>query len=271
MPPPRVRRHYHVHFDLVDNFHDEWPENFVGRSRRAFLRQAMSNADTLSACSHSLCDRVRELTGREPAYAPNGAPVDRFARFSQADGLALRGKLGLDGKFVIGFIGNHGADFDGMATLLDAFVMARASRADLALLIVGPDSDKLAKARGLGRDQGVWIIGPVAPDDVPPYFLACDAGVHPYDLRPLTHDATPLNVIEFSACAKPVLCNPLREMQRLALPNVRFTRDGSAPAWTEAFLDPARFAPFDSNALARAIEPFQWSHSADVIRAEMGL
>jgi glycosyltransferase involved in cell wall biosynthesis len=271
LPPPRGQRDYHVHFDLVDNFHDEWPTGLVGNSRRRFVREAMRNCDTLSGSSHSLCDHAERLTGRKAVYAPNGAPIERFERFTDADGKAIRERLGLGGKFVVGFIGNHLMDFDGMETLLGAFVKARESRPELALLIVGPGSDKLSGPRRLGREQGVWAIGAVPPDDVPAYFLACDAGVHPYDIRPLTHDATPLNVVEFSACGKPMLCNPLRELQRLALPNVRFARDGSVAAWAHALADPATFDRFDANALRHAVEPFNWAHSAEVVRKEMGL
>lgn len=271
LPPPRGKRDYHVHFDLVDNFHDEWPDGLVGRSRRAFLRQAMRNADTLSGSSHSLCDHAELLAGRQAAWAPNAAPTDRFARFTNEDGTEIRTRLGLSGRFVIGFVGNHNMEFVGTRILLEAFSKARERRPELALLLVGPGSETFTTDCGIGRDQGVWSIGPVPPDEVPAYFRACDAGIHPYDLRPLTHDATPLNVIEFSYCAKPMLCSPLRELQRLALPNLRFAKDGSVQAWACALSDPATFADFDRDALALAIAPFDWRLSADVIRREMGL
>src|SRR5690606_35294115 len=114
-------------------------------------------------------------------------------------------------------------------------------------------------------------IGPVPPEDVPVYFLACDAGVHPYDPQPLTHDATPLNVVEFGLCGKAMLCNPLRELQRMAWPNLRFTSDATPEAWASALADPASFAEFDRAALAGMVQPFDWKLSADVIRREMGL
>ncbi len=271
LPQPPSRRGYRVHFDLVDNFYDEWPAGIVGDSRRRFAADIMRNADTLSASSHSLCEHAQLVAGRVAAYAPNGAPHERFRNVSHADAERVRETLGLEGRFVVGFIGNHHMPFDGMATLLDALQQARRTRPDLALMIVGPGADRLAGPAGLGRDEGVWAVGPVAPDDVPAYFMACDAGVHPYDMRPLTHDATPLNVIEFSVCGKPMLCNPLRELQRLALPNLRFTPDGSVQAWARALADPATFADFDSSALGVAVAAFDWCRSASVLRAEMGL
>lgn len=264
VPPPPGRRDWRAHFDLVDNFHDEWPDTISGRSRRAFLRDAMRNCDTLSASSQSLCDHAETLTGRRAAYAPNGAPVERFARVTEANARQIRERLGLERRFVIGFIGNHEMPFDGKDLLVRAFSAARLQRPDLALLVVGPGSGSLSA-------DGIHAVGPVPPDEVAPYFFASDAGVHPYDLRPLTHDATPLNVVEFGMAARPMLCNPLRELQRLALPNVRFTVDDSVEAWAAALADPATFAAPDAAALAAAMAPFDWRRSAEVIRQEMGL
>jgi glycosyltransferase involved in cell wall biosynthesis len=271
LPPPREKRPWRVHFDLVDNFHDEWPDTVVGRSRKRFLREALIRCESLSACSHGLCELAARLTGRNAAYAPNGAPLERLRNVPPKRARALRAELGLEGRFVLGFIGNHNMPFDGMARLIEAFTAARANRSDLALLIVGPGSDKLTLHLGLGPEQGVHAVGPVPPDNVAEYFAACDAGVHPYDPSPLTHDATPLNVIEFSAAGKPVLANPLRELQRLALPNVRFTRDESPDAWAQALADAQSFAPIDQSALAGTVEAFDWTRSADAIAAEMGL
>lgn len=269
MPEKPGRRPYRVHFDVIDNFHDEWPDNtVVGRSRRAFLREAMCRADTLSACSHSLCEYAERLTGRKAAYAPNGAARQNLLSCPPANAAAVRERLGLNGRFVIGFIGNHLMPFDGMGQLLDAWVQARASRPDLALMIVGPGSDKIAGPRGLGPKDGVHLVGPVKPDEVPAYMWACDAGVHPYVPRPVTHDATPLNVVEFSTCGRPMLSNPLRELQRLAWPNIRFA-EANAEAWATALADPATFAPFDIPLLARAVESFDWDRSAMVVEQQM--
>ncbi|MBX3475404.1 MAG: glycosyltransferase [Planctomycetes bacterium] len=270
LPPKPERRRYRVHFDVIDNFYDEWATGIVGRSRRKFLQEAMRRADTLSACSHSLCDYAHRLTGRHAAYAPNGAARANLLDCTPEKAKAVRDRLGLAGRFVVGFIGNHRMAFDGMEMLLDAWLNARASRPDLALLVVGPGSDRVAGPRGLGPPEGVHCVGPVAPDDVPAYIHACDAGVHPYVPRPVTEDATPLNVVEFSTCGKPMLCNPLRELKRLAWPNLRFAEANPA-AWAAALADPATFGPFDKDALQDAVATFDWSRTVDVIRKEMGL
>jgi len=270
LPPPPQRRRYRVHFDVIDNFYDEWGNGFVARSRRRFLQEAMRRADTLSACSHSLCDYAHRLTGRHAAYAPNGASRANLLGCPPEAGLALREKLGLQDRFVVGFIGNHRMSFDGMEMLLDAWMQARASRPELALLIVGPGSDRIAGPRRIGVEEGVYCIGPVPPDEVPAYIQACNAGVHPYTPRPVTEDATPLNVVEFSTCGKPMLCNPLRELKRLAWPNLRFAA-ARADEWARALADPATFGQFDQSELSRLVEIFDWDKTAEVVRKEMGL
>lgn len=262
--PPR-RRELKVHFDLVDNFHDEWPDTLIGRARQSFLRDALRNADSLSAASLSLRDHAEGLADRPAAYAPNGAPDSES---KDADARAIRKQFRLEGRFVVGFICNHDMEFDGKERLVRAFTRARLSRPELALLVVGPGTDKVTN---LAQDAGIVPIGPVSPNEVASYFQACDAGVYPFEIGPAAQYALPLNVLEFSKHCKPVLSMPLKELQRQALPNVRFTVDDSVEAWAAALADPATFAPPDQAALAAAMVPFDWRRSAEIIRQEMGL
>lgn len=270
LPPKPEHRKYRVHFDVIDNFYDEWHGGLVAHSRRKFLQDAMGRADTLSACSHSLCEYAERLTGRQAAYAPNGAARANLLNCPPERGRQVRDKLGLGGKFVVGFIGNHRMAFDGMEMLLDAWLNARAARPDLALLIVGPGSDRVAGPRRLGPAEGVHCLGPVKPEEVAAYIQACDAGVHPYVPRPVTEDATPLNVVEFSTCGKPMLCSPLRELKRLAWPNLTFAAH-NADEWGRALANPATFAKFDPADLSSRLHVFDWDQTAEVVRKEMGL
>lgn len=270
LQPAPGRRKYRVHFDVIDNFHDEWRGGVVARSRRRFLQDAMRRADTLSACSHSLCEQAEELAGRRAAYAPNGAARAALLQCPPEQGARVRARLGLEGRFVVGFIGNHRMAFDGMEMLLDAWLVARAARPELALLVVGPGSDRVAGPRRLGPAEGVHCVGPVKPDEVAAYLHACDAGVHPYVPRPVTEDATPLNVVEFSTCGKPVLCSPLRELKRLAWPNLTFAAH-NADEWGRALANPATFPKFDPDDLASRLHAFDWDRTAEVVRTEMGL
>lgn len=267
--PPRERA-YRLHFDVIDNFHDQWPNTRVGRARREFHREQLRRADSVSASSLQLCDYVQRLADRPAVYIPNGAPLAEMRRVPRAEAEAIRERYGLRDRFVIGFIGNHTMPFYGMERLVRGFMQARTKRPELALLVVGPDGDRALRYCA-GEADGVFVTGPVPVERVGAYFQACDAGAHPYDPRPQTHDAMALNVIEFSACNKPVLSNPLTEFQRLALPNVRFTDGAAIRDWAAALADPASFAAFDEDALQRALQPFDWDRSADLLAGAMGL
>lgn len=267
---PPERRDYKLHFDVIDNFHDHWDNTRVGRARREFHAEQLRRADTVSASSLQLCDYVQRLSGRQAVYIPNGAPLAEMRGVADHDVAAIRQRFSLDGRYTIGFIGNHTQDYYGMERVVRAFALAHKKRPELALLVVGPDGDSALKYCE-GEADGVLIVGSVSPNDVPAYFHACDAGVHPYDLRPQTHDAMALNVIEFSAAEKPVLSNPFKEFRRLALPNVRFTNSDSIGDWADALMNPESFGTFDKPALRERIADFDWEQSGQKLGATMGL
>ena len=267
---PALTRDHRVHFDVIDNFHDEWPQTRTGRSRRAFHIECMRRADSISASSLEQCDYVRRLTGREAAYVPNGAPLAEARAVSTEQAAAIRARLGIEKRFVIGYIGNHAMPFNGVERIARAFKIAHARRPDLALMIVGPGGQRALNFCD-GAKDGVHVDGAVPPDEVTAYFRTADAGAHPHDLIPVTHHAMALNVLEFAAAGKPVLANPLREFQRLRLPNVRFTDGDSVADWAAALSDPASFAPFDRAALDAAMVDFDWQRSADKLAAVMGV
>ncbi len=267
---PPQRRAYRCHFDLVDNFFEEWPDTITDRSRKAFLRDVMRRADTLSTMSLTMCDKVEAFTGRRPLYLPNSADIEGIAAWPRAGAKALRARLGLEGRRVAGFIGNHSMHFDGMEMLLDAWLPAHRKDPGLALLIVGPGSDKLTRPRGLGPEQGVHVVGPVPANEVWNYFLACDLGLHTYTPNPVTNDATPLNVVEFGACGIPMLATALTELSRIALPHVRLLPYDAA-AWTRALLEETSFTPPDSRRLTEAMRTFSWRENSKKLAQAMEL
>ncbi len=270
LPPESGRRSYRVHFDLVDNFFDGWPDSFVGRSRKRFLGDAMLRADSLSAISHCLCDRVEEFIGRRPEYVPNGVALDEIKAWAPERAAAARARHSLQGKMALAYIGNHIADFDGTEMLVEAFLRARNTRPDLALLLIGPGSDRVPRARGIGLDQGVHVVGPVRTEEIWDYFHAADLGLLPFVLEPGTHHSLPLKVLEFGAAGKPLLATPLHELKRLALPHVRFAPH-DAEAWSRALLYDGTYKQPDRALLESALRLFSWDAATDALMNAMGL
>jgi glycosyltransferase involved in cell wall biosynthesis len=270
LPPPPGRRSYRVHFDLVDNFFDGWPDTVTGLSRKRFMRDAMLRADSLSAISHCLCDRVEEFIGRRPAYVPNGAALDEIRAWPPERSAAVRARYSLQGKRVLAYIGNHVEGFDGTIMLVDAFLKARETRPDLALLLIGPGSERVPRARDLGAAQGIHVVGPVPTDEIWDYFHAADLGLLAFILEPGTHHSLPLKVLEFGAAGKPMLATPLHELKRLQLPHVRFAPYDSE-AWRNALLDEATYAKPDPAILAAALSSFSWDAATEELLKVMGL
>jgi len=172
----------------------------------------------------------------------------------------LRRSLGLDGKFVIGYVGNLGS-YTGVDFLLDAFRAVRQRIPEAALLLVGPAEywrDRIEAARG----EGVIWTGPVAPGEVAEYFNALDVGVLAQEKTLGTELAFQIKVVEYSACRKFVVSTPLLTWERLAWPNV-FLAELRIDAWVDALLRACRaewrpewdalVAPYDWNALADRI------------------
>jgi len=269
LPPTAGRRPYRAHFDLVDNFIDEFGDTRVGRSRRRFLLDAILAVDSLSAVSPRLCDRVEALTGRRPAYVPNGAALDEIRAWPEERAARVRERLGLGGKKVLTYIGNHMASCDGMDMLWDAFREARKSRPDLALIIVGPSPDREGRRPPRDVPDGVHVVGPVPTASVWDYFHAADVGLLPFVLSPGTHDSLPLKVLEFGAAGKPMLVTPLSNLRSLELPHVKFVAHDAA-AWTRALLDEATYVKPDGARLDEALKPYRWEKATDALIEAMG-
>jgi len=132
---------------------------------------------------------------------PNG--VDRARFHPGIDGRAVRRELGLEGAFVVGFVGWirpwHGVD-----RLVDAVARLAPRRPELHLLLVGdgPATDALREqVRVRGIHDRVHFTGPVPADAIPAHIAAMDVAVQP----DVTDYASPIKLFEYLALARPVI------------------------------------------------------------------
>lgn len=144
-------------------------------------------------------DRIQAAHGViAPAIiTPNAANIDKFS-YTAAQRDQARGKWGLDGKVVCGYLG---AFVPWHA--IDKFVYQIADRLveqpKLALLLVGdgatyPEVAEFVRQRGL--EQQVILTGRVPHDDVPGLLAAMDMAI-----LPSAGDYTsPVKLFEFMAC-----------------------------------------------------------------------
>lgn len=169
---------------FVFEVRDLWPENMVAVG-------AIKNGlqiRVLATLERFLFRRARRLIvvthGFADYYVEKGVPVDRIAIVTNGVDLQeyepapypleIARSLGVDGKFVAGYLGTVGINH-GLQTILDAAERLRA-RADVAIVVVGDGAERAsleaeAARRGL---RNVQFLGERTRAEMPAYHALCD-------------------------------------------------------------------------------------------------
>jgi len=171
----------------------EWVELFLYRSAARVVA-------VTPAFKRNLSDR-----GINPAkieVVTNGADVELFRE--RPLNRALRQSLGIDGKYVVGYIGTMG-----MAHGLGAILAAAASIASepFHFLFVGDGASKadlVAKAVSL-RLPNVTFHETVPKESVADWLAACDAMLIPLRRADTFRTVIPSKIFEAAAMARPIL------------------------------------------------------------------
>lgn len=243
-----------VFFDVVD-----WiPEEQIGVAQvekaRKKQRLIAANTDAMFAVSEPLSEKLKKDCDIDAIPLPNGADISRLRSVDLGGVQTLRAKLGLNDKFVIGYIGNHGG-YTGVDLAVKAFLAAKSSMPDAALLIVGP-AEPWRALLSASRHAGVIATGSVTPDQISTYFNAIDVGILAQEVSAGTDYAFQIKVVEYTACRKCVVSTPLATWKRLAWPNV-ILAEPTVEAWKEAFMK-ARAMKWHPE-WDRLTEPYDWA------------
>jgi colanic acid biosynthesis glycosyl transferase WcaI len=132
----------------------------------------------------------------------NGANLDLFSPMPRDTHLARR--LGLEDRFVVGYIGTIGLA-QGLENLLDAAERVRDIPA--SFLVVGAGAargDLVAEARRRGLDSVVWVPKQLR-EDLPAYWSLCDVSLVHLGPDPLFRTVIPSKTFESMAMGLPVL------------------------------------------------------------------
>ena len=215
-------------YDVVDDTIGQLA-NRRERTAAQAVRTEAAKAALTTTISLTLCDKLQRLFGIQAHYSPNGANVSEFESVTGTDRSEVRRRYGLEGNWVIGFIGNH-AKFSGLSFLCETFARLHRVAPTTRLFVVGPVDRKFERHRS--APGTVWT-GPVPPKQIAKYFSAVDVGVLPFEKCPLTDAALPIKVVEYGAARKLVVASALDELKRLGLPHVVLL-DASPEAWLGA-------------------------------------
>jgi len=147
---------------------------------------------------------------------PNGVDVTRFVPRSSDD--STRGRLGLEGRTVVGYIGTF-FGFEGVVDLVEALAqLIKRGRNDLAGLIVGTGATYEA-CRDIARryDLADRILHPghVVPEEVERLYSVMDVLAYPRRSFRLTELVTPLKPLEAMAMEKAVIGSDVGGLREL--------------------------------------------------------
>lgn len=235
---PALARRLRVPYVLenVDPLTDERRAGSRSLFRRRFERderERRRSAAALVVMSRSMGDYLVEHDGVEADrvhWLPQGVNTDLFRPAEPSEREAARGRIGVDGRPLIGFVGSL-ASYQRVDVLIEAVRLLAGSPHRPRLVLVGGTEER-ARAAGAGDD--VTVLSHVDYRQVPALVGAFDVAVLPDS----NWYGSPLKVLEYAAVGVPIVA-----------PDIPAVRDlVSHP--TEALL----VRPGDPRELAEAIE-----------------
>jgi glycosyltransferase involved in cell wall biosynthesis len=134
------------------------------------------------------------------AVIPNGADTHLFS--PDVDGRPTRDRLGLDGQFVVAYVGSHGLSHG-----LDAVLGAAARQPDVCYLLVGDgvERQRLLSDRDRRGLTNVRMLPSVPKAEVPGLYAAADVCLVPLRDVPLFETFVPSKLFEVLAAGRPIV------------------------------------------------------------------
>jgi glycosyltransferase involved in cell wall biosynthesis len=193
---------------------DLWPESIktVGAMKQG---KAIEILEKIELGLYKSCDKVVAVTDAFKAnlisrgiesskieVVTNGSNMELFQ--PRVKDSTLLQNLGLEDKFVVGYIGTHG-----MAHSLDFIVRSIAKIEDetIHFLFVGDGAMK-QKVLEIAKEldiKNATFLDPIAKEDVPRYLSICDVSLAPLKKEENFKTVIPSKIFEASAIMKPTL------------------------------------------------------------------
>ena len=210
------------------------------RLSRALETWVLRRADAVTTICEGLRQDilVRGIPAEKVTVIPNAVDVGRFPVIGEASS-ELRRSLGLEGAFVLGFLGSF-YGYEGLDICVEAMPLILRDLPNAKLLLVGggrEESRLREQVERLGLAPHVLLVGRVPHDEVNRYYALVDLLVYPRRSIRLTETVTPLKPLEAMAQGKLLVASNVGGHRELI-------RDGET-----GFL----FEPGSREALARAV------------------
>jgi glycosyltransferase involved in cell wall biosynthesis len=241
-----------------------------GLVERAGESPALSRADVVCCGTELVAEQACRL-GTEPdriLITPTGVDLESFADLS--NGRPRRAALGLDGRFVVGWVGS----FRGFHAVEQA-VAAVADIEDASLLLVG-DGPERPRIEAIARAAGVHAVftGTVPHRELPALLGAMDVALVLAGRDEVFH-YSPLKLAEYLAAGRPVVVPDVPQLAARLVDGVDavLVPPGDEPALAQALRrlrdDPATRARLGAAARAAAEAHWSWDHAIRQILARL--
>jgi hypothetical protein len=213
---------------FVFELRDLWPESIraVGAMRTQWLLDMLERielflyrrAARVVSVTHAFKRNLvaRGIDADKIAVVTNGVDIARFHAMPRDNALATR--LGLDGRFVAGYVGTHGLAH-GLDTLLEAarILKQHPEGKDVILLMLGDGAEKrrlVERARCLGLDN-VLFLDSVPKAEVANYWSLLDVSIIHLRRNELFTTVIPSKLFECMGMGIPVLHGVAGESARI--------------------------------------------------------
>jgi colanic acid biosynthesis glycosyl transferase WcaI len=205
---------------FVFEVRDLWPESLaaVGAGdENSLLHRCLSaianflyrNADHIVVVTPAFKDHLiehRQVPAKKISVVENGVEIDLFSPSPAAANQALRRDLGVDGKFLVCYVGTMGMAH-GLETLLDAAAQLQSQNAGIQFVLIGEGAEKariqvLAESRGLAN---VRFLDQQPREKIPAFISASDACLVLLKKTEVFKTVIPTKMLEFMSCSRPVI------------------------------------------------------------------
>lgn len=255
-------------------------EHYEGRSRISDMLDGLSlkRARRCLVVSQRLKEHIIEyyhLDARRIAVIENGVDVDEFnPDICSRD---VRGLLGFEDRFIVGFVGSfrpwHGIDY--MIAMAGKVVP---QLPNALFLLVGDGADRPLyekKVQEMGLTGHFHFTGRVAHAEVPEYLLPMDVVIAPVVKKSFIggFHGSPLKIFEYMAMAKSVIAPPLGQTCDVIEDGISGLLIDSEDTHqlSRAILtlhhDPALRKRLGQNARARVMQHYTWRANANKVRS----
>jgi len=209
------------------------------------------------------------------AVIQNGVDVEEFN--PDISGRDVRRKLGLENRFVVGFVGSfrpwHGIDY---LIAVGEKVVPRLPNA--LFLLVGDGADRPLyekKVKEMGIESHFHFAGRVAHAEVPQYLGSMDVVIAPIAKKSFLggFHGSPLKIFEYMAMAKSVIAPPLGQTCEVIQDGISglLIDSEDTPKLAHAILnlhqDPALRKRLGQNARTKVMQQYTWGINASKVRS----